>query len=178
GFASLLNLTGPNLANALTLISGEAATGAQQGAFQLGGQFLNLMLDPFVAGRAGIGGGPAIGFAPERPDIPCDTALAYAKVMKAPPYKAPPVIYEPRWSVWGGAYGGYNKTSGDALVVGSHDLTARAGGVAAGLDYRVVPNTVVGFALAGGGTNWSLANGLGGGNGDAFQLGFYGATQA
>jgi outer membrane autotransporter protein len=37
---------------------------------------------------------------------------------------------------------------------------------------------VVGFALTGGGTNWSLANGLGGGSSDAFQLGFYGATRA
>jgi uncharacterized protein with beta-barrel porin domain len=178
-FLALFGLTGGNLANALTLLSGEAATGAQQGVFQLGSQFLGLMLDPFVDGRGGIGGvGPAIGFAPERPDIPDDIALAYAKVMKAPLYKAPPIVYEPRWSVWGGAYGGTNKTSGDPLVVGSHDLTAHAGGVAAGLDYRVAPNTVVGFALAGGGTNWSLANGLGGGNSDAFQLGFYGATRA
>jgi outer membrane autotransporter protein len=177
-FANLFFLTGGNLGNALTLISGEAATGAQQGVFQLGSQFLNIMLDPFVDGRGGIGVGPAIGFAPERPEISDEIALAYAKVMKAPLYKAPPVIYEPRWTAWGAAYGGSNKTSGDPLVVGSHDLTARAGGVAAGLDYRVAPNTVVGFALAGGGTNWSLANGLGGGNSDAFQLGFYGATRA
>jgi outer membrane autotransporter protein len=63
-------------------------------------------------------------------------------------------------------------------VVGSHDLTARTGGVAAGLDYQVTPNTVAGFALAGGATNWSLANGLGGGSSDAFQLGFYSATRA
>jgi hypothetical protein len=81
-FVNLFGLTGGNLANALTLLSGEAATGAQQGVFQLGGQFLGLMLDPFVDGRAGIGGagGGAIGFAPERPDIPDEIALAYAKV--------------------------------------------------------------------------------------------------
>jgi outer membrane autotransporter protein len=178
-FLAIFGLTGGNLANALTLLSGEAATGAQQGAFQLGSQFLNLMLDPFVDGRGGVGGagGPAIGFAPERPEMPDGLALAYAKAMKAPVYKAPP-IYEPRWSVWGGAYGGANRTGGDPAVVGSHDLSARAGGVAAGLDYRVTPNTVVGFALAGGGTNWSLANGLGGGSSDAFQLGLYGATRA
>jgi uncharacterized protein with beta-barrel porin domain len=179
-FGNLFFLTGGNLANALSLISGEAATGAQQGVFQLGGQFLNLMLDPFVDGRGGIAGagGGAIGFAPERPDIPDDIALAYAKVMKAPLYKAPPLIYEPRWTAWGAAYGGTNRTSGDPLVADTHDLTARAGGVAAGLDYHVTRDTVVGFALAGGATNWSLANGLGGGNSDAFQLGFYGATRA
>ena len=79
---------------------------------------------------------------------------------------------------WGGAYGGSNRTSGDPAVVGSHDLAARAAGFAAGLDYHLTPNTVVGFALAGGGTNWSLAQGLGGGRSDAFQAGVYGATRA
>jgi hypothetical protein len=41
----------------------------------------------------------------------------------------------------------------------------------AGLDYRVAPGTVVGFALAGGGTGWSLAQNLGSGGSDAFQAG-------
>jgi len=36
---------------------------------------------------------------------------------------------------------------------------------------------VVGFALAGAGTNWSLSQGLGGGKSDAFQAGIYGATK-
>src|SRR6202048_3725856 len=98
--------------------------------------------------------------------------------MKAPLYKAPPVIYEPRWSVWGAAYGGYNKTSGDPVVVGSHDLTARTAGVAAGLDYRVAPGTVIGFALAGGGTGWSLAQNLGSGGSNAFQAGVYATTRS
>ena len=63
-------------------------------------------------------------------------------------------------------------------VIGSHDLSARTAGFAGGLDYyRVTPNTVVGVALAGGGTNWSLANGLGGGKSDAFQAGVYGVTR-
>ena len=41
----------------LTQIDGEAATGAERGAFQLTTEFLNLMLDPFVYGRGGWGGG-------------------------------------------------------------------------------------------------------------------------
>src|SRR5438552_15027888 len=57
------------------------------------------------------------------------------------------------------------------------DLSARAAGGAAGLDYRLAPGTVVGFALAGAGTNWDLAQGLGGGKSDAFQAGLYGTTQ-
>ena len=175
-FVSIFGLSGANLANALTLLSGEAATGAQQGAFQLTNQFLGIMLDPFVDGRSSVGGanGPALGFAPEREELPDDIALAYAKLLKAPPK---PATFEQRWSVWGAGYGGSNRTSGDPAVVGSHDLSARTAGGAAGLDYRLAPNTVVGFALAGGGTNWSLAQGLGGGRSDAFQAGVYGTTR-
>ena len=62
-----------------------------------------------------------------------------------------------RWSVWGAAYGGSATIDGNA-VVGSHDTTARAYGVVGGADYKVTPNTLLGFALAGGGTNYSLAN--------------------
>ena len=54
-FVSLFNLTGNNLTIALDHLSGEAATGAQTAAFQLGNQFLNLMLDPFVDGRCSVG---------------------------------------------------------------------------------------------------------------------------
>jgi outer membrane autotransporter protein len=169
-FGALFGLTGANLANALTVLSGEVATGAQQSAFQLTTQFLGLMLDPFVDDRAGVGG--AYG---HRESLPEDTALAYAKVLRTPVYKATP--FEQRWSVWGGGYGGYNKTSGDPVVVGSHDLPAHTAGGAAGLDYRVAPGTVVGFALAGGGTGWSLAQNLGSGRSDAFQAGIYGTTR-
>src|SRR5262245_39276137 len=174
-FANLFGLTGVNLGNALTQLSGEAATGAQQAAFQLTNQFLGIMLDPFVDGRSGVAGtgGPALGFAPEREELPDDIALAYAKVLKAPPK---PANFEQRWSVWGAGYGGGNRTSGDPAVVGSHDLSARTAGGAAGLDYHLSRDSVVGVALAGGGTNWSLAQGLGTGKRDAFRAGVYGAT--
>jgi outer membrane autotransporter protein len=78
----------------------------------------------------------------------------------------------------GAGYGGYNKTSGDPAVVGSHDLIARTAGYAAGLDYHFTRDTVAGFALAGGGTKWDLAQGIGGGRSDAFQAGMYAATRS
>jgi outer membrane autotransporter protein len=190
-FLSLFNLTGGNLTNALDQLSGEPATGAHKVAFQLTNQFLDLMLDPFVDGRCGIGRADhpplgfapdcetrpsALGFAPERETMPPAIALAYASVLKEP--RAPlPQVYEPRWTTWAGAYGGSNRTTGDLAVIGSHDLSARTVGGAAGLDYHLTPNTVVGFALGGGGTNWSLSQGLGGGKSDAFQAGLYGATR-
>ena len=176
GFASLFGLTGGNLANALSLTSGEVATGSRQGAFQLMTQFLGVMLDPFVDGRGGIGDGRALALASEREALPDDVALAYAKAMKAPVQQTPSV--EQRWTAWGSAFGGYNRTAGDTAVVGSHDLTARTAGVTAGLDYHFSRNAVVGFALAGGGANWSLADGLGSGRSDAFQAGVYAAARS
>jgi autotransporter-associated beta strand protein/T5SS/PEP-CTERM-associated repeat protein len=173
-FVPIFGLTGANLANALTLLSGEPATGAQQGAFQLTNQFLGIMLDPFVDGRNAFDGGSAIGFAPEREELPDDIALAYAKILKEPPK---PPTFEQRWSVWGAGYGASNRTSGDLAVVGSHDFAARTAGGTAGLDYHLSRDSVIGFALGGGGTNWSLAQGLGGGKSDAFQAGIYGATR-
>ena len=44
------------------------------------------------------------------------------------------------------------------------------------MTYHVTPATSYGFALAGGGTNWNLSGGLGGGRSDAFQAGVYGTT--
>jgi outer membrane autotransporter protein len=89
---------------------------------------------------------------------------------------ARPAPFDQRWTLWGGGYGGVNHTSGDAIAVGSHDLTANTGGFAAGADYQLSPYSVLGFALAGGGSGWSIAQGLGGGHSDAFQAGVYGAS--
>ena len=101
-FGNLFFLTGGNLSNALSQVSGEAATGAQQPAFQLTNQFLGLLLDPLVDGRSGVGGAdhPALGFASQREIMPPEVALAYASVFKEP--RAPlPSVYEPRWTTWG-----------------------------------------------------------------------------
>ena len=86
-FVPLFGLAGGNLATALDQISGEAATGAQTAAFQLGSQFLNLMLDPFVDGRCGVGrtDQPVPGFRPECEPRRSGPALAYASMYtKAP----------------------------------------------------------------------------------------------
>ncbi len=175
-FLSLGNLSGPSLLNALTQLDGEAATGAERAAFQLTDQFLTLMLDPFVdgrQGRLGAGGNSAIGFAPEqRENLPPDIALAYAAILKKAP---PPPTFEQRWTAWGSAFGGSNRANGDGAV-GSTNITAQTFGFAAGMDYHVSPNTIAGFALAGAGTNWGLANALGSGRSDAAQAGVYAIT--
>ena len=137
-------------------------------------EFLNLMLDPFVNGRGNVGGlgVGAIGFAPEEQTLPPDVALAYASILNKTP---PKPVFEQGWTAWGGAYGGSNKANGDP-VIGSNNVTAQTFGFAAGMDYHLSPYTVVGFALAGGGTSWGLANALGSGRSDAFQAGTYGMS--
>jgi uncharacterized protein with beta-barrel porin domain len=176
GFFSLFGLTGANLGNALTQLSGEVGTDSEKGAFQLMDEFLSLMLDPFVDGRSGSpGGGSAMGFSTEQQaSFPPDIALAYNSVLKAPP---PPASFVGRWTAWGASYGGYNKTDGDP-VVGSNTVSVHTDGFAAGMDYHFSPDTLAGFALAGGGTNWGLAQGLGTGRSDALQVGVYGKTRS
>ena len=169
-FANLFNLTGNNLANALTQLDGQVSTDADHGVFQLMTQFLTLMLDRWVDGRSGGGGGGAFGFAPDQEtSFPPDVALAYASVLKAPPKAS----FDQGWTAWGSAFGGTSKIDGDP-VVGSATVTASDYGFAAGMDYRASPDTIVGFALAGGGTGWSVAQGLGTGRSDAFMAGAYG----
>jgi outer membrane autotransporter protein len=175
-FANLFLLTPQGIANAMTQLSGEGATGLWLANFQSMSAFLNLMLDPFVDQRAAGVGGAALAFGPEAEQLPAEVANAYAAFMpvKAQPAGASAAM---RWSFWGSGYGGYQKTAGDVAVVGSHDVTARAYGFAAGADYRFSARTVLGFALAGGGTSWGLADGLGGGRSDSFKLGAYASTR-
>jgi autotransporter-associated beta strand protein len=164
----------------LTIASGELGTGVIQSSIKADDLFLDLLLDPSVAGRAGgfASGGGASQFAAD------DEASAYTAKRKASPSerdayamatKAPLLSAQPvnRWSVWGAAYGGSESIAGNA-VVGSQDTTARVWGVVAGADYKVSPDTLLGFAVAGGGTSFTLANALGRGSSDLFQAGAFG----
>jgi autotransporter-associated beta strand protein len=161
----------------LTQISGEPATGTQQATFDAMNLFLGLLTDPFVAGRDGaaFGGTGAAPFAEE-------TAIAYAArksdtahdAFAKFPTKADVArnnLLDPNWSVWGAAYGGGSTTNGN-VALGSNNATARAFGFAAGADYRISPALLAGFALAGGGTNFSVS-GLGNGRSDLFQAGAF-----
>jgi uncharacterized protein with beta-barrel porin domain len=161
----------------LTQVSGELATGSQQATFDAMNLFLSLISDPFVAGRNGGFGGnagaipyaeeSALGYAAKKPRAARD---AFAKF----PTKADIArndLFDQRWSVWGSAFGGGSNTSGNAAL-GSNDATARAFGFAVGADYRLSRDTLAGFALAGGGTNFSVS-GFGSGRSDLFQAGAF-----
>ena len=164
----------------LTQISGELATGSQQSTFDAMNIFLGLLTDPFIAGRNGgasVGGGSAAPFAEE------SGSYAYAARNKGTardafakfPTKADVArndLFDQRWSVWGSAFGGGSNTDGNA-VIGSNNASVRAFGLAAGADYRISPSTLVGFALSGGGTNFSVIGSNGSGRSDLFQAGAF-----
>ncbi|MDB5602164.1 MAG: putative outer rane autotransporter barrel [Xanthobacteraceae bacterium] len=155
----------------LTQISGETATGTQQTTFDAMTQFMGLLSDPSIDGRGSRNGAAAIPYA--------DEAMAYAAkrrpndALAAIHRQAPPpaLAYAPSWSVWAAAFGGTQTTDGDA-VLGSNTATSRIFGMAAGADYRMSPDTIVGFAMAGGGTHFNVANG-GSGRTDLFQAGAF-----
>ncbi|MBI3703211.1 MAG: autotransporter domain-containing protein, partial [Rhizobiales bacterium] len=175
GFNTLLGFTGAQLTGALDQVGGQAATGAASGGIKMMNAFLPLLLNPLSGAPGGNPG--ALGFARafgpgERMASP-EAAAAYAAVTPKD-RRAASIDIDRRWRLWGQGYGGYGKTAGDAIV-GSNDVSTHIWGLAAGADYRVMPHTTLGFALAGGNLSWGLSQGLGGGRSDVFQLGAYGS---
>jgi uncharacterized protein with beta-barrel porin domain len=170
-----------NIPRNLAQVSGEVATGSQQTTFDAMNLFLSLLTDPFVTGR-GNPVTPSSGAAPFAEED--DSASAYAANGKsrskserdayAAIYRKAPLAqtYDPRWSVWAAGFGGSQATDGNAAL-GSNSATSRVFGVVAGADYLLSPRTIAGFALAGGGTNFSIANGFGTGRSDLFQAGAF-----
>lgn len=187
-FQNLFDLPPQQLQNALAQLSGETATGAQKAALDITNDFMGTMFNPY-AGNRGAGGGfgpmsyaPAPSLAYGSDDDGTESAFGYAK-KNAPPKPAQPLAafgaapLQPRWSIWGSAYGGQATVAGDATV-GSSTTTTQVAGYAVGADYRANPDTIVGVALAGGSTSWSLANGLGGGNSNVLQLGGFASSKS
>ncbi len=158
-------------ANGLSQVSGESATGSQQTTFNAMGLFMGLLTDPFIDGRGdgpGAGGGTSTATGYASTQKPAAARDAYAMFTKAPPAVIP---FAQRWSVWAAGYGGSQTTDGNAAL-GSNTATSRIAGMAVGADYRISPFTIAGFALAGGGTNFSV-NTLGSGRSDLFQAGAF-----
>lgn len=178
GFTNLLNVSPTALPGVLSQLSGEIGTASLQTTFNAMTQFLGTLLDPFIGGRSDGSAPPsATGYADD--DVSSYAAAArkrsagandaYAMITKAVPRN--PLI-EPHWSVWAAGFGGSQTTEGNTAL-GANGTTSSIAGGAVGADYLLSPNTVAGFALAGGGTSFSVANGSGSGRSDLFQAGAF-----
>jgi autotransporter-associated beta strand protein len=164
----------------LTQASGEVGTGTQQTTFAAMTQFLNILLDPFVGGRSdptapvpapsrfADDGDPANAYASTSRRHSASERDAYRTITKAAPRDN---LFDPHWSIWAAGFGGSETTNGNAAT-GSNNTTSRVFGTAVGADYLLSPRTISGFSLAGGGTNFSVANG-GAGRSDLFQAGAF-----
>ena len=161
----------------LTQVSGEGATGSQQATFNAMSLFMGVMTDPFISGRGDVfsaGGTPtayaeeSMAYAAGGKGRSASERNAYAAMYAKAPAAA---TFEQRWSVWAAGFGGSQTTDGNA-VLGSNNASSSIYGTAVGADYRFSPDTLAGFALAGGGTSFNL-NGLGYGRSDLFQAGAF-----
>ncbi|MBB5045749.1 hypothetical protein HNR60_000484 [Rhodopseudomonas rhenobacensis] len=177
GFLDLAALSPAAQAIVMGQLTGQYSTGMAQTGMLAMNSFLSLVLNPFASGinSDGRGFGPAapvvrtLGYAPDgRMATKAPAAVAIDRGLVSG--------LDPRWGVWGAAYGGQSQIRGNAGW-GTDDRSSRGFGFAAGLDYRIAPDTIVGFALGGGGTNYSLANGLGSGRSDMFQSAIYSTTR-
>jgi len=157
----------------LNQTAGETATGSQQTSFDAMTQFLGVLLDPFIDGRGnGANGADATPFAEENAfaarNASRSSSDAYAAIYRKAPLAQ---TWDPRWSVWAAGFGG-SQTTDENAALGSNTATSRIFGTAVGADYLFSPRTIAGFALAGGGTNFSVAN-SGTGRSDLFQAGAF-----
>jgi subtilase-type serine protease len=175
-FQNLFLLSPEVFAPTINSMGNQTGIAAAQGAIATMNSFLGLIFDyPGPARQQEAA--TAIGFAPERRVSP-EVARAYAAVTPkdrlaaAAPLVAPTL---PSWVFWGSTFGGVARLEGDALV-GSQDVASNIFGTAVGADYRVFPNTKIGFALAGGETSFSLSGAFGSGRSDFFQGALYGKS--
>ncbi len=130
--------------------------------------FMGVMTDPFMAGRGGDGASviptayaddtTALGYTANGKTRSASERDAYAAIYRKAPPLAP--TFGQRWSVWAAGFGGSQTTDGNS-VVGSNTATSSVYGGAVGADYRVSPDTLFGFAMAGGGTQFRVDNGFG-----------------
>jgi autotransporter-associated beta strand protein len=171
----LFGLAASQLPAALDMLSGEGVSGTQETALGASDMFTSIMMDQGTFWRnrdtVDIDG---VAFAGE--------PLPYAPSRKSdkaghPAFKAiarpAPTVYQPRWRGWVTGFDGAWKLAGEAGI-GSARLSHDTGGLAGGLDYQLAPDTLVGFAIGGSSSNFSVRDRITSGHLEAAHLGGYG----
>jgi uncharacterized protein with beta-barrel porin domain len=159
-------------AAAFSQLSGEAATGVAPTGFQAMNSFLSLVLNS----------GP--GSERTGPKIATVKALGYASTGSASPagsaiasfgQSSDSTFLPGGWDMWAAAFGSESNTDGSSSA-GSHDRSSSVLGIAGGFDFDITPDTRVGIAFGGGGTDFDLSDALGGGSSKMFQTAIYSRT--
>lgn len=176
-FAAIFGLSGASLTTALSQLSGQPGASVSQTGFSGTAQFINAIFDgafgddstETATNFAATGDDDANAYAAKRARSRA-AKDAYAAVTPRDRL-GPPA--EKRWNVWASAYGGNSRVNGDGAM-GTVTTTSRIFGTVAGGNYRATPNTQIGFALGGAGSNFGLDAGLGSGRADVFNAAVYG----
>lgn len=152
---------------ALDALSGEGTSGTQETAFGAGDLFLSAMMEQGQFWRSGTGAAGTtyapLGYASE---------TAQAPVFKAMPVKAP-LVTEPVYRAWFAGFDGTWHLDGQPEP-GSAALRHSTAGGAAGLDYQVNPNLLVGVAGGGSSSTFSEPDRATSGTLDGAHIGTYG----
>jgi autotransporter-associated beta strand protein len=165
-----LSFVGANqLPAALSALSGEGTSGTQEAAFGAGTLFLGAMMEQGQFWRAGTGIGATyapMGYAPDP---------SHAPVFKAMPLKAPPVGESP-YRAWFAGFDGAWHLDGEAGP-GSASLSHNTVGGAAGIDYLINSDVLIGAAAGGSQSTFSVADRATGGTLDGAHIGTYGVAR-
>src|SRR5262245_65023861 len=86
---------------------------------------------------------------------------------------APPAPYQPRWRAWLTGFAGAFRLAGEAGI-GSADLSHNTGGLAGGLDYQFAPDMLLGLAIGGSSSNFSVRDRITSGHLEGAHFGGYG----
>ena len=157
------NLLMTGTPDALSQLSGEGTTAAQNTAFASGTMFDALLMDQGAFWRSG-----------EAADSNGVTFSDTPLVVKGP--KIPPPVYQPRtWRVWTGGFGGVQSFNGDASIGSAYARTAVAGG-AMGFDYQADPTRLVGVAVGGSEGHFSVPDRTTSGDVVGGHMGAYGVA--
>jgi T5SS/PEP-CTERM-associated repeat protein/autotransporter-associated beta strand protein len=170
----LLGLSAGQLPTAFDALSGEGISAAQQTAFGAGVVFTTMMMDQGAFWRSGATADRA------DPNGVTYGALGYTSETPAPgPFNAMPAkapVFEQRWRGWAAGFDGTSSLRGEADP-GSASQRERIAAAAAGLDYQVNPNLLVGAAAGGSASSFSVPDRSTSGNLTGAHLGAYGVAR-
>ena len=180
GAAAMLygNLLMTGTPDALSQLSGEGTSAAQNASFASGAMFGAMLMDQGAFWRSGAtadSDGVALGSTPAGA-----APLAYAAEKPAPSafkaLKARAPAYQPRtWRGWAAGFGGVQSFAGDTAVGSAGARAATAGG-GMGFDYQLDPTRLVGFAVGASDAHFSVSDRATGGDVLGGHVGAYGVA--
>lgn len=170
---ALNQLSAPQAQSALNEIGGSGIAAATGASLRIGGAFAGAIADQALFGLTGTGP-DANGVAHYA------SPLAYTAnaSLKSPiVVKGPLAAPERDWRVWGVVLGGGANIASNSSQGSASANSASFGGVA-GLDYRLLPNVLVGAAVGGSTTHFTVNSLSTSGDVSGFHAGVYAAYAA